>query len=327
MNRIIRGISPVTAGLWLTALLWGVNFSVMKSALEELDPFAFTALRFPFAAIVLFSIVRWRGRSLVPPTGKEWLRAGALGLVGHVGYQTMFIVGVDLTLAGNAALLIATTPVWVVLTAVAFRRERFSPVVFIGTTLALAGTAVLIMGGDRGVGVGGGDLRGDLLVVGSAIMWAVFTVFGRRAVKRHGALEVTTWTLWVGTPVLFAIGVPQLMRTDWSSISVGTWAAVVYAGTLAVSVAYFLWYRAIQRIGQSRTSIYANLVPIIALLVAWAWLGEVPRMGQLIGAGVIFLGVGIAWRAPSMKAGDRARRKALREERKTERRGTGSGAA
>ena len=179
---------------------------------------------------------------------------------------------------------------------------------------------MLILGGDRGVG--GGDLRGDLLVLGSAVMWAAFTVFGRRAVKRHGALEVTAWTLWVGAPILFAIGVPELVRTDWSTVSVGSWAAVVYAGTLAVSVAYLLWYRAIQRIGQSRTSIYANLVPVVALLVAWAWLGEVPRAIQLIGAGVILGGVAIAWRAPSMRAGDRGAEEGVAgraEDRKTRR--------
>lgn len=284
----------------------------MKAALRELDPLAFNALRFPLAALALLVIMRLRGRRLLPPTGKHWLTVAGLGIVGHVAYQLLFLFGVDLTLAGNASLLIATTPAWVVLIATAFRKERFSSLVFIGAAIAFAGTAVLIIG--EGASGSGGSRSGDLLVLASAIMWALYTVFSRRIIRRHGALEVTSWTLWVGGPFLFAAGIPSLLATDFSAVSFGTWVGVVYAGVLAVSVCYFLWYLGVQRLGQSRTAIYANVVPVCALLVAWGWLGEVPGPPQLVGAAVIFAGIAVASKAPRMRAGDRARRKALREE-------------
>lgn len=296
---------PAALGLLVASVLWGANFSVMKSALEEIGPLAFNALRFPLAALALLAILRWRGRRLLPPRG-DWLKVAALGLVGHVGYQLLFIVGVDLTLAGNASLLIATTPVWVVLLATTFRTERFSPLVFAGAAVALAGAAVLIVGGDE---TGGGSSVGDLLVLGSAVMWALYTAFARRIIKRRGALEITAWTLWVGAPVLFLAGLPSLIETDLSRISAGAWAEVVYAGLAAVSVAYFLWYQGVRRIGQSRTAVYANLVPVVALIVAWVWLGEVPVLVQLVGAALIFAGVAVAAKAPRMRAGDRARKR------------------
>ena len=306
-----RHLSPITLGLVLASLLWGANFSVMKAALDELDPLAFNALRFPLAALALLVIVHWRGRKLLPPSPKEWWRVAALGLVGHLAYQLFFLFGIELTLAGNASLLIATTPVWVVLLSVLFRKERFSPLILVGATVALVGTAVLILGvGDAG---SGGSRKGDLLVLVSALMWAFYTVFARRLIKRHGALEVTAWTLWIGAPALFLAGVPSLLATDWGAVSAGSWLGVVYAGVLAVSVCYFLWYRGVQRLGQSRTAIYANFVPVCALLVAWAWLDEVPGELQLTGAVIIFAGIAVAAKAPRMRAGDRARRRARRE--------------
>jgi drug/metabolite transporter (DMT)-like permease len=68
---------------------------------------------------------------------------------------------------------------------------------------------------------------------------------------------------------------------------------VAYAGILAIGLAYFLWYRGVQRIGNSRTAAYSNLTPVVALAVAWAWLGEAPGILQILGAGVVLGGLSL----------------------------------
>lgn len=280
----------VDLGLLLTTVIWGLNFTVVKAALEEIEPLAFNALRFPCAAVVVWFMVRGTGRRLLPPR-KDWGMVILLGIAGHVTFQLGFILGLDWTLTGNAALLLSTSPVWVVVISFALGRERLNPAILGGVFATLAGMVILITGGTQEVGTA---RLGDLLVLGAAISWGAYTVFGRRMVRRRGALQMTAWTLWAGMPFIILAGVPDLVRTDWSSVSLQAWLGVVYAGVFAIGLAYLLWYQGVRTIGQNRTSIYQNLVPVIAMISAWLWLAETPTTQQLVGAGVILAGIVVA---------------------------------
>ena len=98
-------------GLVLLTLIWGVNFAVIKVALDTFEPLAFNALRFPIAAFVLWIGLRSQGPVPLPPR-EDLPRLILLGFLGNVVYQIFFIIGIDLTLAGNASLMLATVPVW-----------------------------------------------------------------------------------------------------------------------------------------------------------------------------------------------------------------------
>jgi drug/metabolite transporter (DMT)-like permease len=95
------------------------------------------------------------------------------------------------------------------------------------------------------------------------------------------------------------MGVPSLLSTDFSAVSTGAWFGVLFSGVFGIGVAYLLWYRGVQRLGNSRTAVYSNLVPVAALITAWIWLGEVPTGPQIAGAGVILVGLSVARLAQS----------------------------
>ena len=299
----------VDLGLVLTATIWGLNFTVVKAALDEIAPLAFNALRFPCAAVAIWLLVRGTGRRMMPPR-KDWATVAGLALVGHVAFQVCFIFGLDGTLTGNAALLLSTSPVWVLVISFTMGRERFNLRILMGVLATLAGMVILISGGHQELGTA---RIGDLLVLGAAVSWGAYTVLGRRLTKRRGALQMTAWTLWAGLPFIVVAGVPDLVRTDWSGVSLQAWLGVVYAGVFAIGLAYLLWYRGVRVIGQNRTSVYQNLVPVIALLSAWLWLSETPTTQQVIGACVILCGVVVARRARGRRRRtDPARRDAAR---------------
>ncbi|MXW18821.1 MAG: EamA family transporter [Gemmatimonadetes bacterium] len=296
MTSSARGKHDLTVdlGLVLTAVIWGMNFPVVKAVLREMEPLAFNALRFPCAAFAVWFLLKAQGRRLMPYR-KDWWTVIALGAAGHVIFQICFIFGLDLTLTGNAAILLSTTPVWVLLISAALGRERFNASILAGVLGTLAGMVILVTGGSHEMGSARG---GDFLVLGAAVSWSVYTVFSRRMTKRRGVLEMTAWTLWAGLPFIMLMGIPDLIRTDWGAVSAGAWLGIVYAGVFAIAVAYLLWYRGVRAIGQSRTSVYQNLVPVIALIAAWFWLSEMPTPQQLAGAGVILAGVVVARRSP-----------------------------
>src|SRR5437868_14625745 len=91
-------------------LIWGVNFTVAKIALAQIPPLAFNAVRFPMAALLLFVVLEARGQLYLPPRD-ELPRVIIVGLLGNMLYQMFFIMGLDRTTAGNAALLLAGTPI------------------------------------------------------------------------------------------------------------------------------------------------------------------------------------------------------------------------
>jgi drug/metabolite transporter (DMT)-like permease len=277
-------------GLISLAGIWGINFSVVKVVLREMDPFALNAIRFPLAAVAFWLVLRARPGVRVPAR-EDVPRILLLGLVGNVIYQVCFIQGLDLTLAGNASLLLATTPVWTLALSTLAGHERPTSRVVLGIAITLLGIGLVIVGRGGGLSLEASTLRGDLLMLGAALLWSAYTVWGRTPVARYGPLRMTAWSLWIATPAIVLMGVPSLRTTDLASVSTGAWLGVIYAGVLSIAVAYVLWYRGVQVLGNSRTAVYSNLVPVTALVTAWLWLGETPTALQLMGAGVILGGL------------------------------------
>ena len=288
-----RSHTRARVALLFMVVIWAVNFSVAKVALQELSPLAFNALRFPLAAALLYVIMRSRG-AIPLPTRAELPRVLALGLLGNLLYQMFFIFGLDRTRAGNASLLLATTPIITALLSAGLGHERVKPRVWAGVIATFGGILLVVLGGRAAAETGQSTLVGDLIMFGASIAWACYTVGSRPLVDRYGALPITAWTLWIGAAGIVVAGLNATVHTAWSAVSPLTWAAVVYAGVLSIGVAYIIWYYGVEKLGNTRTSAYSNLTPVIALAVAWLWLGEVPTAAQVAGMVVILSGVSVA---------------------------------
>lgn len=277
-------------------MVWGVNFPLIKIALAVVPPLAFNALRFPMAALALLLLLRSLGiRERMRRA--DVLAIVTLGVLGNVVYQGLFIFGVARTTAGNASLLLATSPAWTVVLSWISGQERVSREVWTGVLATLLGM-VLVVAGGAGMSFQRSTLVGDLLMMLAAGAWAAYTVGSRPLVQRYGAMPLTAWTLWIGTVGVIAIGLPSLRQVDLGAIEPGIWGIVVYAGVLSISVAYALWNRGVRQLGNSRTAVYSNLVPVVALLTAWITLGERPTVLQVAGAAVILWGLRLTREPP-----------------------------
>jgi drug/metabolite transporter (DMT)-like permease len=285
------GARSAHAVLLLMVLIWGINFPIAKAALSELTPLAFNALRFPLAALTVFIALRLRGSFAWPEPGDR-MRVLGLGILGNIFYQQFFIFGLANTRAGTASLLLAGTPILTALLSAALGHERVSPRTWLGVVATFAGIALVVSHGTRDNG--DSTLLGDLLMVGASCSWALYTVGSRGLIARYGSVQVTAWTLWIGTIGLVLIGLPDVLDTSLASVSASAWFGVFYAGALSIGIAYMLWYHGVGRIGNTRTATYSNLTPLVALTAAWIQLGEVPRAGQLLGAAVIIGGITLA---------------------------------
>jgi drug/metabolite transporter (DMT)-like permease len=84
---------------------------------------------------------------------------------------------------------------------------------------------------------------------------------------------------------------PEISRTSWLALPIGGWGALAYSGILALVLAYLFWYRGVRVLGPTRSAMYGNLQPVIALIVAWLALGETPTVVQIVGAAAILFGL------------------------------------
>jgi drug/metabolite transporter (DMT)-like permease len=278
---------------WLLGMvfIWGSNFTIIKAALREFPELGFNALRMVTAS-ALFALILahrqqlWAGRGF---TRHDWLRILLLAVVGHFLYQLLFLGGVARTSVANSSLIFGCTPVTVALLSAWLGHERVSLVRWAGAALSLSGVYLVVAGGSQR----GASLTGDMLVAVAMFSWALYTVGSRSLLARHSPLVVTGYTMAIGSLLYAPFGVPSLVRLDWAAISVAGWLGLLYSAVFALVVSYLIWYTAVQRVGNSRTSIYSNVVPLVAISVAALVLGESIALRQILGAAAILGGVAV----------------------------------
>jgi drug/metabolite transporter (DMT)-like permease len=269
-------------------LIWGANYSIVKSAIREIPPQAFNALRMGIASAVFAAALAVRGLPRIDWT--DWARLAILGTVGHFVYQACFMGGLARTTASNSALIIGCSPVAVSIASALAGHERVPRAQWIGVLLSVAGVYLVV---GAGAEFGGASIAGDLLTLAAVCCWAVYTVGSRPLLARHSPLAVTGVTMVAGTALYVPASAGELARVRWADVPGWAWVSLGLSAVLALNVAYLIWYTSVQRIGNVRTSAYSNFIPLVAIGIAAAALGETITAGKLAGAGAILLGVAI----------------------------------
>ena len=282
------GFGKTDALLLLMAIIWGVNFSIVKFATAVMSPLAFTGLRVMLAAVVLLSLAAARDGRF--PVKRDILSLIALGMLGNGIYQIFFVEGVARTKVGNAALIVAATPALIAITSRVGGVERVNKRVHAGIALSLAGVALVVLGSARSSS-GTATFLGTMLVFCGTLCWTAFTVLLQPFARRLDPIQLSAFTMLGGSLPLIFVTTPAMAATSWADVGLAGWAAVFYASVISMGLAYLFWYRGLRVLGPTRTAVYSNLQPVIAIIVAWIFLHETPTIWQGVGTGTIMTGL------------------------------------
>lgn len=277
------------AGLLFMAVIWGINFSVVKAGIQTLDPFAFNGLRVALAAVVLGGL-SFALRRNQWPVKRDIIHLALLGLVGNGLYQLFFILGMARTRAGIAALVMAAGPAYIAIISHFLGRERLPRVAWAGIVLQLVGVACVV-GSASELEASAEAMFGAALIAVGSLAWAIFSVLLQPYTARSHPIHLSSITMASGAAFLLIVAAPALSRVEMRQVSTAEWGAVTYAGIGALVIAYLLFYRGVRVLGPTRTAMYGNLQPLIALAVAWVMLSERPTTYQLLGASFIMGGL------------------------------------
>lgn len=284
-------------GVWLTdvsliamALIWGVNYSVVKYGAAVFDPLAFNSVRIAIAAVGLVAITRLM--RLDWPGARTTVALLALGAIGNGVYQVLFVEGIARTRAGDAALVLAASPAFIALAGRARGVERIAGRALAGILLNIAGIALVVFGNTHtGAAAGQASLVGDLLILAGSMSWALYTVLLKPYTHDVGGLQLSTLTMLGGAVPLILVSIPALLATHWRTVPAAGWGAELYSSLISLVVAYLFYYRGIRVIGPTRAAMYGNLQPLVAVVVAWITLGEALTLWQGLGAACIMGGL------------------------------------
>lgn len=276
----------IDAALLSVALMWASTFTLFKIAWREMDPVAFTAVR--FAAMFAFSVaILSFAKVRVRPRREDIPALIASGLTGYFLYQMGFVLGLDRTSALASAILISTHPIFSVIGTWFVRKERPARLEVVGVVIGFLGVAVFLRAWDAFATA----RPGDLFSLGAAAAFGTYGVINQPLTRRYPSRELMAYGLALGGLLVAVVGMPAMIEQDWTGISLGTWVILAYAIVGPVYLAYVMWNWAIKHRGIPRTVVYGFLVPVLGGTIAVLVLDEPLHAEQVVGAVLVIAGL------------------------------------
>ena len=270
----------IILGYAVLYLVWVSTYLAMRVAAETLPPFLLASMRFFVAGGVLFALSLARGEGW--PTAQSWLRAGAVGLFLLVGGNGSVTWAVRRVPSGVAALLVATTPLWLSL----FARERVTRRTVIGLGLGLFGIFLLV--GPASLGEGRIDGPGALALVAASMLWSIGSLI-QRATPSTSASASTGMQMLVGAVLLLAVSRAFGEHLDGAHVTLRSAGALAYLTVFGSLLGFTTYAWLLKREPAARVATYAYVNPVVAVLLG-AWLADEPLSARVVLAAVIIIG-------------------------------------
>ncbi|MGC8486095.1 MAG: DMT family transporter [Candidatus Baltobacteraceae bacterium] len=279
--------------LLVLAFAWGLNWVVLKVAVAYAPPLVFAAARMIGGGIALLGLCAWRRRGLRP---QHLLTYTWIGLFQTAGFMGLVMSAIAISGVGAISTLAYTMPLWVALAGVFFLGERLHPLQVVALVFAMLGI-VAIVGFDH-LGRAG---YADLLALLAGLAWAVGVVITKRLANRVeiDVIELTTWQMLAGGAALgIAAWLVPHAATHYTWPYIG---ALAYNIFIATALAYVLWVYVLDRLPARDASMGVLTNPIVGIVAAWGFLGEIPSAS--VGWGIALTLAGLALMAYADRAG------------------------
>lgn len=277
--------------LTLATATWGSAFIAGKIAVQSFEPATVAFLRFFGAALLLFPIMWLTEKKPKKPNLKDYGLFAILGLTGIAIYNICFFIATKHAPVIKSSLFIACNPVLIVLLSGIFLKEKITKNHIIGMVIALTGAAFVITDGHLLTLFQFGFEPIDFVLLGAVVSWALYSVVGKVVLKKFSSVESTTYAVAFGTIFLLPFASAE---TSWQEIiqaDSSTWIAIAHMSIFVTVVSFIMYYYGIKEVGAAKASIFINVMPVSAVLMATFFLDETFTLAHAFGAAFVLTGV------------------------------------
>jgi drug/metabolite transporter (DMT)-like permease len=285
------------AAIIITAVIWGLSFLSIKISVAVLPPMTLALSRFIIASFLLYLSLKYYQPD-VKLEIKDYPLMMIAGVIGVTLYFYFENTGVKLTNAAIASLIMGTIPVFTVIAEAVVFRNKLNNKITIGVLLSLLGVYFIV--GVQLSDASTGFWLGNLMMLGAAVSWVVYSLATKPLYKKYSQLAIVTYQTLFGTVALIPFSL--LEDTPWHLVSWEIVFNVVFLGVFCSALGYFLYIYAMDHLGISVTSFYINLIPVVTVTASYFILGEKITTIQFVGGLLIIISVYlVSWQGKNDK--------------------------
>jgi drug/metabolite transporter (DMT)-like permease len=267
----------------LVIIFWASAFVGIRHAILEYHPFELALLRYVVASITLLIVAIFKQIRL--PEIKDLFRFFLTGVIGIALYNIALNYGELTTTAGEACFIVNMAPLFTTLMGFYFLKEKIRPNFMIGLLISFSGVSLIAFSFSNGIAF----KPGSLYVLAGAMAQALYFILQKPLLNRYKPMEVTCYCLWSGTVAMFPFGFSVFEKM--SSVSPEYTITVIYLGIFPAAMAYLCWSTVLSNMDASKAASFLYAVPVVAILMGWLGLNELPSPVSLMGGAIAVSGV------------------------------------
>ncbi len=258
-----KNIYKAHLALFGANVIYGANHIIAKGIMpEKIGPSAFVFIRL-FCAAILFWMIKFFIKEKI--VRKDMLRLALCGLLGAAANQLLFFNGLNLTSPIDAAIIITTIPVMVLIFSVFLLKEKITRNKLLGIAIGSLGAILLISYGNRSGGTS--SLQGNLFVFINACCYGLYLVIVKPLMNKYSSITIISWVFLFGFIFMFPFGIRQLLSTDFASFDLNTYLVIGYVVIFTTFFAYLFNIYALNHVSPAVNSSYVYLQPAVSFIL------------------------------------------------------------
>ena len=278
--------------------MWGLMSPIGKDAMQHgMDNINLVFMRAAGGALLFWLTSLLRKHEHMP--WRDILAISGAGLLGLVGNQCCFTIGLSITTPSNASIVTTSLPIFAMILSALILKEPITGKKALGVGIGCSGALILIMSSAAAHDSRIGDIRGDLLCIFAQLSFALYLALYRNVLRRYSPITVSKWMFTWATLLLSPFMLPHAVRTDWSIVTPGAWAGTAFVVFFSTYVAYLLMQTAQKTLRPTVVSIYNYMQPVVAVSVSLAAGMCVFTWKQALAVALVFSGVWLVIKSKS----------------------------
>ena len=272
----------------LAVIFWGTSFVATKTALLEIKPVTIIILRLLLASVLLSIIAITTKRNFsINLKSHGWILILAMIATFHLWIQ---VTGLQYTTASNTGWIIGTAPIFMAILGLIFFKEKITLLQLAGIFIAMFGLLLLIGNGNI-LNINLIKDKGDLLVLGSAFTWGVYSMVNKKISLTYSPLMTILFLFIMMAVIIIPFNLNSATFNSVLHLSLIGWICILFLGIFCSGIAYVIWARALRDMESAKVGAFLYMEPLITVFAAWFFLNETITVIMILSGLLITLGV------------------------------------